>query len=224
MPQPPASTPLNLQTLFNTLPEWPTFVALNKKHEGPLLSFLSSLVNNADKHSRFLNMIALLEHLGARKLMVSQSGPTMSKAVLQHLSEETRHAYFFKHHAQRIAEVEINDFTPQHTLCPASAAMYIGRLDAETTQLVGHTDAYPWVSFCIELRACWLYHLYQSVLDTAGEAGFSLASVIGDEDHHLQDMQTLCKTLPDYESHLTRLMAREAALYQRFASALFQTT
>jgi hypothetical protein len=63
-------------------------------------------------------------------------------------------------------------------MCRVPALMYFGRLDAGITKEVGDEAAYPWVSLVIELRACWLYEIYQDVLERSGVA-LSLKALAG---------------------------------------------
>src|SRR6185369_14885113 len=78
-----------------------------------------------------------------------------------------------------------------HTLCPAEARAYFGRLDAEITNALEGANPrapYLWVSFIIEIRAGWVYHYYQQALAEAGHS-ISLKSVIAEEEKHLAEMQ-----------------------------------
>src|ERR1051326_7168135 len=110
----------------------------NARLEERLKRFLKSVVNDAVLHSRFLNMLSLLEHIGSRKIMLSQMHSPLDKEILKHMTEETRHAFFFKHQAERLAGHEIANYEDEETLCAAEAKMYFGRLDAELSEMVSH--------------------------------------------------------------------------------------
>lgn len=163
----------------------------NAPYEIRVTDFLQNLVEDKPRHARFLNMLAMLEHLGSRKIMVSQMDQVMSQDVLQHLAEEARHAYFFKRHAERIAGHALAGWHDENTSARIPAAMYFGRLDAGITKRVGEAQAYGWVSLIIELRACWLYGLYQEVLEHASDH-LSLKSLLAEEDRHLAEMFEMC--------------------------------
>lgn len=141
-------------------------------------------------HARFLNTLSLLEHIGSRKIMVSQERGPLGGETLRHLAEEARHAWFFKRQAERLAERPLA-YGPDETLAASSARMYFGRLDlAVNQQLPAERLAeipYLYVSLTIELRAIWTYRMYQEVL-AEHQTGVSLRTVLGEEERHLEDM------------------------------------
>ena len=128
----------------------------NKPHEGPVRDFLTRIVRDPHNHAKFLNMLSMLEHMGSRKIMVSQMNKpeAMSQDTLQHLAEEARHAYFFKRHAERINGGPMVGWVDENVMCRVAALMYFGRMDAGISKIVGEAEAYGWVSLIIELRAC----------------------------------------------------------------------
>ncbi len=155
-----------------------------------------------------MNMLSMLEHMGSRKIMVSQMDKTLTEDVLKHLAEEARHAYFFKRQAERIAGGPLDGYTEDNTMERVPALMYFGRLDAGISAQVTDEEAYPWVSLIIELRACWLYEIYNDVLSKSG-LKLSLRSLLAEEDMHLAEMFGMCganteklKALSAYETEL----------------------
>jgi hypothetical protein len=156
----------------------------------PLRRRLVWWVERPGEHARFLNTLALMEHIGSRKIMVSQSGGPLGRDILKHLAEETRHAYFFKRAAETLARRPLQ-FDETDALRPASAWMYFGRLDATIDRALGasaHIEVpYLYVSLIIELRAIWTYRLYQDVL-WERSSGLSLKSVLAEEELHLGQM------------------------------------
>lgn len=182
----------------------------NKPHEAPVRAFLTRLVHDPKIHAKFLNMLSMLEHMGSRKIMVSQMKrpEEMDQDTLQHLAEEARHAYFFKRHAERINGSPMKGWVDENTMCRVAAMMYFGRMDAGISKVVGEHDAYGWVSLIIELRACWLYGIYNEVVEEAG-VHLPLKGLLAEEDHHLAEMFELCgenhnqlKELSQYETGL----------------------
>ena len=130
-------------------------------------AFLADLCRKPANHSKFLNTLSLLEHIGSRKIMVSQSGRPLDRETLKHLAEETRHAYFFKRSAEKLIKQELNDYSEATCLAPTAAKMYFGRLDAGISKILNAENPeipYLYVSFIIELRACWLYNAYHKIL------------------------------------------------------------
>lgn len=192
----------------------------NTPHKQVFQDWLRALVRAPEDHVRFLNMLSMLEHMGSRKIMLSQMDKILTHEILKHLAEETRHAYFFKRQAEKIAKQDVDDYTAENTMCLIPAKMYFGRLDATLTKSAPQSDhpesGYLWVSLIIELRACWLYHMYQEVLEEAG-IPISLKSVIAEEDMHLQDMYSRLQELIGVDSQdLSDMCALETALFAKF--------
>ena len=59
-------------------------------------SALERIVAQPAIHARFINTLSRLEYVGARKLMKSQDSSGLDRETLQHLVEETRHAWMLK--------------------------------------------------------------------------------------------------------------------------------
>lgn len=167
-------------------------------------------------HARFLNTLSLLEHIGSRKIMKSRVGDGLSGDVLRHLAEETRHAYFFKHAAEKLARGALG-FGAAETIAGSAARSYMGRLDASIT---GECDArsesslpYLYMSLIVELRAVWFYRLYQALL-SEHKVGISLKSVLAEEELHLDAMLA---RLADMDAQcMTRVAQFQALEQQRF--------
>lgn len=183
----------------------------NAPLEAEVREFLEKMVaaGNEKNHALFLNMLSMLEHMGSRKIMLSQMDKTLTEDTLKHLAEEARHAYFFKRQAEKIAKKSIDGFTPENTSCRNAALMYFGRLDAGISQSVMPRDPYPWVSLIIELRACWLYAIYQDVLEKS-DVKISLKSLLAEEDMHLAEMFEACE---EDDEKLQNLSAYETKLF-----------
>lgn len=193
----------------------------NKQHETPVREFLTRLVANESAHAQFLNMLSMLEHMGSRKIMVSQMdrGDVMSQDTLQHLAEEARHAYFFKRHAERVNGAPMPGWINENTMTRVPALMYFGRMDAGISKKVGNDAAYGWVSLIIELRACWLYRIYDEVVDAQG-VHLPLKGLIAEEDGHLEEMFEMCGENHDL---LKELSAYETTLFKKHWTALEET-
>lgn len=158
---------------------------------GPVSRRLAWWVDRPNEHARFLNTLALMEHIGSRKIMVSQTRGPLDQETLKHLAEETRHAYFFKRAAETLARRPLA-FDDDDAIRPSSAKMYFGRLDASIAAGLGPAAGgeipYLYVSLIIELRAIWTYRLHQQALDACPRAGLSLKSILAEENLHLQHM------------------------------------
>lgn len=190
---------------------------------GPVRRQLRSWCDRPAEHARFLNTLSLLEHIGSRKIMVSQTRGPLSCEVLKHLSEEARHAFFFKRLAEKVAARPL-DFSPANTLGLGAAQMYFGRLDASINRLLQPIDdaekPYLYVSMIIELRAIWAYRLYHQALAEAG-TGLSLKSILAEEELHLPQMaDRLVELGEDIDSRLDAFVPLEDTLFRRLWNAL----
>ena len=172
--------------------------SFNGDLEAPFHDFLVDVIGQDPIHVRFLNLLSLLEHTGSRKIMLSQMKGILSQDILKHLAEETRHAFFFKREAEKRAGLSLEGYTADNTLCAGPGQFYFGRLDAGLTQdLSGSSQAeisYLWVSLVVELRALWVYRLYQAALAEM-RYPMPLKGIIAEEDRHLTDMQTRLEAL-----------------------------
>ena len=173
-----------------------------------------------------MNTLAMLEHMGSHKIMATQAGPDIDLPTLKHLAEETRHAFFFKRHANREAGREMHN-TAADLLAPLATRRYFQRLEAEMVRAFPagtHPRAvYLTMSMVVEVRAVWGYRLYQSALTRAGSI-VSLKSLLAEEAGHLTDMSDRLKGLG--ESDLPRLRqfcGIETDLYARMLAALSTT-
>src|ERR1700742_1273833 len=115
----------------------------NARLESPAREFLNSIVKDPVQHARFMNMLSMLEHMGSRKIMVSQMNETLTEDTLKHIAEEARHAYFFKRQAERAAKKSLDGYTDENTFCRIPAAMYFGRLDAGISKVVRLSPLIP---------------------------------------------------------------------------------
>ena len=168
------------------------------------------------EHVRFLNMLSLMEHVGSRKIMASQAQQGLSGDTLRHLAEETRHAFFFKHAAEKLARRPLG-YSAAETIAGAAARGYMGRLDASIARDFGSKPAsalpYLYMSLIVELRAVWFYRLYQETL-AEHEPALSLRSVLAEEELHLSAMLARLTDMdPDCASRVMRFRALER---QRF--------
>ena len=180
-------------------------------------------VEHPREHARFLNTLSLMEHIGSRKIMASQTRGPLGRDVLKHLAEETRHAFFFKKAAETLAREPL-EYGEQETLRPASARMYFGRLDAAIAATLGpetHVEVpYLYVSLTVELRAIWTYRLYHSVLEERPR-GLSLKSVLAEEELHLEQMlQRLQQLNAAPAIHVPVFAGLEDSLFRALWSAL----
>ena len=190
---------------------------------GRVTALLAQLSARAELHARFLNTLSLMEHIGSRKIMASQSGVALTQETLKHLAEETRHAFFFKRAAESAARAAL-DYSGESTVATAAARAYMGRLDAHIGAALDATlpraCAYLYISLIVEIRAVWFYRLYDQVLAKRGTA-LSLKSVLAEEERHLSEMAArLVEMDPDAETRTRSFLNYEGERFTRLWSAL----
>jgi hypothetical protein len=173
-------------------------------------------------HARFLNMLSLLEHIGSRKIMTSRAMRAPGLELLKHLTEESRHAFFFKRAAESVAGRALN-YGPADTMAPAAAKFYMGRLDAEINGALHQAAAelpYLYMSLIVELRATWLYGIYQEVLAEVRNV-ISLKSIQAEERLHLDEMFARLQAIdPETDARIARFCAFEDVRFRSLWSAV----
>ncbi len=194
---------------------------LSKNRSSSLKAFLEEAVSGPERHARFLNTLSFLEHLGSRKIFLSHRRSTLPGGVLQHLAEETRHASFFRKHAERIGGRAVA-YVSGDMLALASSRFYFARLDALVTRLVGGDQDHPYyyVSLAIERRALELYGLYEEILGGAGRP-LTLKGLLAEERRHLVEMEeALLRKDPRYPAREKACSEIEGGLFERWLSAV----
>ncbi|MGZ3304290.1 MAG: hypothetical protein ACXU8U_00395 [Asticcacaulis sp.] len=196
---------------------------MNSDLEGPFRDFLRTVVADPRDHVRFLNLLSLLEHIGSRKIMLSQMKGILTQDILKHLAEETRHAFFFKREAEKLAGHQLHGYAEAETLTAGPGRLYFGRLDSGLTRPLGkvHPETgYLWVSLVVELRAIWVYRAYQQALAEAGYP-LPLKGIIAEEDKHLIDMVDRLDEIGfDMSAALPAAQQLEKSLFMRLFAAL----
>ena len=186
---------------------------------------LERIVADPSIHARFLNTLSRLEYVGARKLMKSQDSGDLSKDTLQHLVEETRHAWMLKKLACRLDSSVAAGFSAELTVAGDEGEAYFQALDAEVTKTVTLSDAselslrklhYLYTSWLVELRAVAFYSAYEPLLSKA-QVPNVLSGILGDETHHLEAMQKSIEAAdPLFKNNIAHLIETEATIFQRF--------
>jgi len=213
----PSTTPSSTPSIVST------FDADNRDLEARTRAVFESFAAESGRHARLLNTLSLLEHLGSRKIMATQSGPNLDEDTLKHLSEETRHAFFFKRQAEKVAGDGLT-FHNAEMAAPNAAWMYFQRLDATVARMLGISRptraAYLFMSLAVELRAVWAYTIYQAVLETA-DPRVSLKSLLAEEEGHLRGMVEDLQAIGAYDVDRVRAFAvAERRLYTHLLRGL----
>jgi hypothetical protein len=192
----------------------------------PTGAMLAGFIADKPLHARFMNTLSMLEHMGSHKIMATQHGPGIDQPTLKHLAEETRHAFFFKRHANREAG-RVLEYNAADMIAPLAARRYFQRLEAEMVRAFPagtHPRAvYLTMSMVVEFRAVWGYRLYQAALVRAGSI-VSLKSLLAEESGHLTDMAERLRGLGEFDlGRLRSFCTTETMLYGRFLQALDDT-
>jgi len=190
-----------------------------------LEEWFPQLVREPGLHARFVNTLSMLEHIGSVKIARTRSGMGITTDVLEHLAEETRHAFYLKRLAKKI-DAEVDESYGESWLLEGAAARgYFARLDVAARRFAReHLSAdeqadapYLLVSWLVERRAMWLYPAYQEALLDLGR-GYSVRTIVNDEADHLAEMVAGLE-----ERNLTRhpalpdLVAEEESLFAKFS-------
>ena len=186
-------------------------------------AMLAGFIADRPAHARFMNTLSMLEHMGSHKIMATQHGLGIDQPTLKHLAEETRHAFFFKRHANREAGRTL-EYSAADMIAPLAARRYFQRLEAEMVRAfpadIHPRATYLTMSMVVEFRAVWGYRLYQAALVKARSL-VSLKSLLAEEAGHLTDMAERLRGLGELDiERLRRFCAIETALYARLLSAL----
>jgi len=200
------------------------FEAANAEFSNRLDACLNIIVADAPLHGRFLNTLSMMEHMGARRIMITQSHAELAQDTLKHMAEEARHAFFFKRQADKFAGRPM-DYTASDTIAPAFARMYFKRLESTIAKDLKDVEnpglvTYLYMSMIIEFRAVWSFGVYQKCLD-ANAVKLSLKSLLAEEQGHLEEMETtLSQTGIGTSDRINRYLVKERELFVKLLGAL----
>lgn len=197
-----------------------------------LEELLMRIVGNHATHARFLNTLSLQENIGARKISASELPETTTFMVLKHAAEEHRHAFYLKKQIAKLTPGEYLTYRPEELLVPHSSKRYLNMLDVETCrylktamQLSGAElkfAAYLLVTYAIEVRADYIYPIYQQVLDKC-DSKVSVRNIIIEEQGHLEEMIAQLKIFSEnWEDHAKNITVIETKLYHKWISDLIR--
>ena len=209
---------------FPAHPTYSDFERTNRPYASRLEAFLASVSGDKAAHARFLNTLSMMEHMGSRRIVMTQSTPALGQETLKHMAEEARHAFFFKRQADRFAGTSL-EYDDADMIAPAFARMYFKRLESFVVADVKDEAeprrmAYLYMSMIIEFRAVWAFSIYQSVLDARG-VPLSLKGLLAEEQGHLAEMKANLEALGAAGSErVTRFLEKEQALFVRLLERL----
>ena len=194
------------------------FVEKEKKTQKDLQSFLQSIVQNKSLHTRWLNTLAFMEHIGSRKIIKSQNSMTIDHFILQHISEEARHAFYFKNLAHKLSPSECPNFEESYLIKGASSENYFQSIDHKAEEELSNSSHknllnYLYTTWMIEERAVMLYELYNQVLKS-NKMPFNLNLILREEDHHLKTVMQITQEKDlEFKKRATRLFEYERTAF-----------
>jgi hypothetical protein len=185
---------------------------------------LEKILDKPSQHVLFLNTISLMEHIGSRKILLTQSNAHTTEFILRHASEEARHALFFKKKIELIIPNSHFGYSSNELLAGTSAIIYFQKLDASVRKSIRDMDLsnskrtylnYLYTTTVIEIRATKLYKIYNEVLSERN-FGFHLNGLLAEEEGHLAEMESEIDSLDsNWSERLNKLLEQEGKLYQR---------
>lgn len=209
---------------FQTHPTYLDFETANQPFAERLGACMDNIVVDKPVHARFLNTLSMMEHMGSRRIMITQSNAGLGQETLKHMSEEVRHAFFFKRQADKMAGRSM-EYAEADMLAAPFARMYFKRLESYIAlDLKDEAEplrvAYLYMSMIIEFRAVWSFELFQKSLDQAG-IKLSLKSLLAEEQGHLTEMEENLANLDgDTSERIIRFLAKERTLFERLLGRL----
>lgn len=209
---------------FQAHPTYSDFENNNRAFATRLEGFLTQVSRKSMLHARFLNTLSMMEHMGSRRIMITQGNAALGQETLKHMAEEARHAFFFKRQADRFAGTAL-EYDDADMVSPAFARMYFKRLESYIVNDVkDEADpsrvAYLYMSMIIEFRAVWAFSIYQSVLE-GEDISLSLKGLLAEEQGHLSEMETNLESLGAATAgRINRFLDKERTLFSRLIDRL----
>ncbi len=162
-----------------------------------IINFLNTLAHEPLHHAKWLNTLSLLEYIGARKIIKSQEAHSLDLMMMEHIAEETRHAYFFKKLSEKTLPGACPNYSEDALLAGKSSKDYFQSLDHMVTHELQVTNTrlnYLYVTWLIEERAIFVYTLYLQIIrpfKLYKERTFKLQGILNEENSHLETMRFL---------------------------------
>ncbi|MCW7466796.1 rubrerythrin [Leptospira levettii] len=186
---------------------------------------LQAIIQNETNHALWLNTLSLLEHIGSRKILLTQSSEDTSEMILRHATEEARHALFFKKAARTIQPEFRSGYQNSSLVRGTAARIYFAKLDTLVRRNLRKVFleektftylAYLYTTTVIEKRAMVIYTAYDEILNQNGSP-IRLTNLILEEEGHLSEMSAEMYRLdPNASERLAQLEAEEAKIFARF--------
>lgn len=194
----------------------------------PMSRYLRTLCQFPKIHGRFLNTLSYIENNGSRYLLLSHNPTTTTQVVLKHIVEEARHAFALRKMAEKVAGEPLT-YTDSSMISQKSAKMYFARLVASITRDCrkisdGVVLPYLYISGAIEIRALWLYTMYDEILRQEN-VGVNFAGILAEEMKHIESICQHLKNLdPHHRERMSDFVKLESQLFSRFFVRVVERT
>lgn len=189
------------------------------------IAIFNKIVLDREAHARLLNTLSQMELCGAQLISKALPHLPLTIFVLEHISEEYRHAFFLRKLANKLAQKELSS---EQTLCLREGLFYLKSLNLSICRLLKEHGLpfkpqallpYLLTTFVIEMRALPFYQNYQSVIDEHNLA-LSLKSVIAEEENHLREIKGQLLSLGLSDSFLNLCLKMEEKAFAKWLLAL----
>lgn len=185
-----------------------------------IVETLKHCIQSPFQEARWLNTLSYLEYRGFRKMTKGLGTQDLQFQELLHLSEEVRHALWFKQKALQRGGDFFQSYFDETLLVPQATRTYLWNLTTLVSSLMNpepsKREAYQGMTWGLERRALWLYPLYDQVLLESSRRSFSMRGILQEEQVHF----SLLKEPPFLSLKLFE--AGEEKLFQTWWRALSQ--
>lgn len=186
-------------------------------------SLIECIFSSPKLSAQFLNTLSLLEYIGARKILKSQSQSHVTLELLGHIQEEIRHAQTLKRAVNRILPGYEN-YHPEVLLCGKQACDYFQSIDHAAQQKFGEENPwhyYLYTTWLIETRATEVYSLCDEVLSSLNKP-LIFRGILTEEEKHLSEVERWMTKIPDHEIKKKQLKDFENEQFCIFVHAVEQ--
>lgn len=181
-------------------------------------------------HAKWLNTLSFMENAGARKISACESENSVDIIQLKHAAEEHRHAYYLKKQLFKLDIKGFRYYDRNDLLAPVQTRQYLNKLDVFCCRYLQQHyalssgalkyAAYLFVTYLIEVRADYIYPVYQEVL-TQHQSKVMVRSIIVEEEGHLEEMMTQLNEFDkNWQLHTDELLRIENILFEEWFSAI----
>lgn len=195
-------------------------------------SVLERISSSRSLLGKFLNTLSMLEYVGTRKILKSQRADSITKTILTHIVEESRHALLLKQLAAETSPDPIPTYEERYVLAGKDAVAYFQGLDRAIEEniaspLLAVVDRaevlnYLYTTYLIELRAESFYPMMGKIACGGDNKGV-FDRILREEEGHMSSVLEYAKRIdPSHAERLPPLIAIEGRLFGDFISALEQ--